>query len=169
MKFKGITSSHWSLKWHKLDIWSKNLTGFWLFRLYYACVCHIEEPLTLIWVGFLDIRFEEGVNRHKHKSDDCFVCLFIILKLCNGTYVVVVGRAYSEPNQASKKIWNSFTKAPPLEQVRALQTSKMVLLAKIFSNVNLKMSNILAKRFILDAWQSPGRASADWYITVFKI
>ena len=62
---------------------------------------------------------------------------------------------------------------PALEQVigaiRALQTSTMVLLAKIFSNVNLKTSTVLAKRLILDAWLGPGRASADWYITALKI
>ena len=62
---------------------------------------------------------------------------------------------------------------PALEQVRGvirtLQTPMMVLLTKIVSNVNLKMSTILAKRLILNAWLSPGCASADWYITVLKI
>ena len=62
---------------------------------------------------------------------------------------------------------------PALEQVRgvisALQTSVMVMLVKIVSNVNLKTLTILAKRFILDAWLGPGCASVDWYITVLKI
>ena len=62
---------------------------------------------------------------------------------------------------------------PALEQVRvairAPQTSTMVLLAKIFNNVNLKTSTILAKRLILDAWLGPGRTSTDSYIAVLKI
>ena len=62
---------------------------------------------------------------------------------------------------------------PVLEQVRdvirALPTSMMILLGKIVSNVNLKMSTIFAKRLILNAWLGPGCASADWYIAVFKI
>ena len=45
----------------------------------------------------------------------------------------------------------------------------MVLLTKIVSKVNLKMSTILAKRLILDTWPGPGRASADGYITVLKV
>ena len=65
---------------------------------------------------------------------------------------------------------------PVLEHVRgvirgviSLQRSTMVLLAKIVSNANLKTLTILSKRFIFDAWLGPGRASADWYITVLKI
>ena len=92
MKFKGRTSSRWSLKWHKLGISSTNSTGLWLFRLYCACVFHIEESLTQIWVGFLEVRFEEGVNRRRDKPDKCFDCLFIILKLTNDAYAIVVGR-----------------------------------------------------------------------------
>ena len=68
--------------------------------------------------------------------------------------------------------WKTFNQLPPLEQVRdvirALQTSLMVLLTKLVSNINLKTSNILAKRLILNAWLSPGYVSADWYITVLK-
>ena len=45
----------------------------------------------------------------------------------------------------------------------------MVLLVNIVDNVNLKMSTILALRLILNAWLGPGCASADWYITDFKI
>ena len=45
----------------------------------------------------------------------------------------------------------------------------MALLAKIVNNVNLKASTIFEKRLILDAWLSPGCASADWYITVLKV
>ena len=60
-----------------------------------------------------------------------------------------------------------------LEQVsgvfRALQTSMMVLLKKIVSNVSLKTSTILAKRLILNAWLGLGCASADWYVTVLKM
>ena len=60
-----------------------------------------------------------------------------------------------------------------LEQVgdviRALQTSMIVLLTKIISNVNLKTLTILAKRLILDALLGPGRASADCYIIALKI
>ena len=60
-----------------------------------------------------------------------------------------------------------------MEQVRgvisALQTSMIVLLAKIVSNVNLKALTIPAKRLILDAWLRPVPTSADWYIIVLKI
>ena len=60
-----------------------------------------------------------------------------------------------------------------LEQVRgvirALQTSMIVLLAKITSNVNLKALIIIVKRLILDAWLGPVPTSADWYIIVLKI
>ena len=60
-----------------------------------------------------------------------------------------------------------------LEQVsgviRTLQTSMMVLLAKVISNINLKTLTILVKTLILDSWLGPGRASADRYITVLKI
>ena len=45
----------------------------------------------------------------------------------------------------------------------------MVILTKIVNDVNLKPLTILARRLILDAWLSPGRVSADWYITVLKI
>ena len=52
--------------------------------------------------------------------------------------------------------WETFNLLSSLEQVRgvirALQTSMIVLLAKIVSNVNLKALTILAKRLILDAW-----------------
>ena len=54
---------------------------------------------------------------------------------------------------------------PALEQVRgvikALQTSMMVLLTKIVSNIGLKTLIILAKRLVLDTWLGSGRASAD--------
>ena len=63
-----------------------------------------------------------------------------------------------------------------LEQVRgvirALQTSMMVLMAKIVNNVYLKILTVLAKRLILDTWMGPGRGFADqgdWYITALKI
>ena len=53
-----------------------------------------------------------------------------------------------------------------LEQVRAvikaLQTSIMVLFAKIVSNINLKTSTIPKRN-------GQECASADWYITVLKI
>ena len=62
---------------------------------------------------------------------------------------------------------------PPLEQIRVairvLQTSTIVLLAIVISSINLKMSATFAKGLILNAWLGPGCASADWYITVFKI
>ena len=62
---------------------------------------------------------------------------------------------------------------PVLQQVRGvvrtLQTSMMVLLAKIVSNVNLITLDILVKRLILDAWLGPRCASADGYITFLKI
>ena len=45
----------------------------------------------------------------------------------------------------------------------------MVILTKIVNDVILKALNILARRLILDAWLSPGRVSADWYITLLKI
>ena len=54
-------------------------------------------------------------------------------------------------------------------EIRALQTSMILLLAKIVNNVNLITLTILAKRLILDPWLSPGRNSAYWYITVIKI
>ena len=54
---------------------------------------------------------------------------------------------------------------PALEQVkdiiRAWWHIMMALLAKIVDNVNLKASTIFEKRLILDAWLSPGCASAD--------
>ena len=53
--------------------------------------------------------------------------------------------------------------------IRGLEGSVMVLLIKIASNVNLKISTILAKRLILDAWLGPGCAPADWCITVLKV
>ena len=57
--------------------------------------------------------------------------------------------------------WETFNMLPALEQVRdiirALQTSMMVILTKIVTNVSLKMLNILAKRLILDTWLGPGR------------
>ena len=62
---------------------------------------------------------------------------------------------------------------PPLEQargvIRALQTSMMVLLAKVVNNIDLKISTILAKILILNAWLCPEYASADCYIAVLKI
>ena len=60
-----------------------------------------------------------------------------------------------------------------LEQVRgvisALQTSMMVLLTKIVSNINLKTLTILAKRLILVAWLGPGCAFTDGYIIFLNI
>ena len=53
--------------------------------------------------------------------------------------------------------------------IRALQTSIMVLLAKVVSNINSKMSTILAKRLIISSWLGPECASADWNIIVLKI
>ena len=54
-----------------------------------------------------------------------------------------------------------------LEQARgaigALQSSMMMLLTKVFCNVNLKTLTILAKRLILVARLGPGRVSADGY------
>ena len=54
-----------------------------------------------------------------------------------------------------------------LEQARgaigALQSSMMVLLTKVFCNVNLKTLTILAKTLILVARLGPGRVSADGY------
>ena len=62
---------------------------------------------------------------------------------------------------------------PALEQVRgvirAIQTSMIVLLAKIVNNVNLITLTILSKSVILDAWLGLGRSFADGYITVLKI
>ena len=43
--------------------------------------------------------------------------------------------------------------------IKALQTSTMVLLAKIVSSVHLETSAILAKRLILDISLDPGCAS----------
>ena len=61
--------------------------------------------------------------------------------------------------------WEIFNQLPVLEQVRIViksrQTSMMVFLTKIVSNVNFKTMTIIAKRLILDACQGPGRASAD--------
>ena len=61
--------------------------------------------------------------------------------------------------------WETFDKLPALKQVigviRALQTSMMVLLAKIVGNVNLKTSTFLAKRLILNVWLGQEYASAD--------
>ena len=51
--------------------------------------------------------------------------------------------------------WETFNYFPALEQVsgviRALQTSMMVLLEKIISNVNLMTSTILTNSLILNA------------------
>ena len=44
--------------------------------------------------------------------------------------------------------------------IRALQTSMMVLLTKIVSNVTLKTLAILTKRLILDAWLGSGRSTS---------
>ena len=61
--------------------------------------------------------------------------------------------------------WETFNSLPALQQVRgaikAFQTSMTVLLGKMVSNFNLKTLTNLAKRFILDAWLGPGRASVD--------
>ena len=69
--------------------------------------------------------------------------------------------------------WETFNLLSSLEQVRgvirALQTSMIVLLAKIVSNVNLKALTILAKRLILDAWVGQVPTSADWFIRVLKV
>ena len=60
-----------------------------------------------------------------------------------------------------------------LEQVSgvigALQTFMMVILAKLVSNVNLRILTILAKRLILIAWMGPGLASAGGHLTVLEI
>ena len=52
--------------------------------------------------------------------------------------------------------------------IKALQTSIMVLLAKIVGNVNLKTSTILAKNLWYFSGSRKWCASADWYITVLK-
>ena len=61
--------------------------------------------------------------------------------------------------------WETFNLLSSLEQVRgvirALQTSMIVLLAKIVSNVNLKALTILAKRLILDPWLGQVPTSVD--------
>ena len=60
-----------------------------------------------------------------------------------------------------------------LEQVSgvigALQTFMMVILAKLVSNVNLRILTILAKRLILIALMGPGLASAGGHLTVLEI
>ena len=60
-----------------------------------------------------------------------------------------------------------------LEQVsgviRTIQTSMMVLLVKIISNIKLKTLTILTKTLILDSRLGPGRTSAYRYIAVVKI
>ena len=69
--------------------------------------------------------------------------------------------------------WETFNLLSSLEQVRgvirALQTSMIVLLAKIISNVNLKALTIFAKRLILDPWLGQVPTSVDWYIRVLKL
>ena len=68
--------------------------------------------------------------------------------------------------------WETFNHLSALEQIngviRAIQTSTMVLFAKVVCNVNWKALIILTKRLILDAWLGPVRASIDWYIIVLK-
>ena len=56
--------------------------------------------------------------------------------------------------------WETFNYLSALERVRG-QTSMMMLLAIIVSNVNLKALTVLARMLILDAWLGPGHASAD--------
>ena len=68
--------------------------------------------------------------------------------------------------------WEAFNHLSALEQIngviRAIQTSTVVLFAKVVCNVNWKALIILTKRLILDAWLGPVRASTDWYIIVLK-
>ena len=60
-----------------------------------------------------------------------------------------------------------------LEQVRGvistLQSSMMVLLTKVVSNVSLQTLTILAKRLILDAWLVPGLASSELNLIRFHL
>ena len=45
----------------------------------------------------------------------------------------------------------------------------VVLLTKIFSNINSKTLTILTKKLILVTGLGPGHVSADGYITVLKV
>ena len=54
-------------------------------------------------------------------------------------------------------------------EIRALQTSMMVLSTKVVRNINLKTLTTLAKRLILVAWLSPGLVFVDGHTTVPKI
>ena len=76
---------------------------------------------------------------------DCFICLWIVKHWTNACVRQVRG------------------------EIRALQTSMMVLSTKVVRNINLKTLTTLAKRLILVAWLSPGRVFVDGHTTVPKI
>ena len=53
--------------------------------------------------------------------------------------------------------------------IRGLQTSIVVILTKIVSNIDSKTLNVLVKMLILVTGLGPGGTSTDGYITVLKI
>ena len=53
--------------------------------------------------------------------------------------------------------------------IRDPQTSMVLILTKIVSNINSKTLTILEKRLILVTGLGPGRASTNGYITVLNV